>query len=154
MNVKVLVIQSHLTLCDPMYCYLPGSSVHGILQASILGWVAPPFSRGSSCPKDWTWVSRITGRFFTIWATRGAPILYMKVKVKVLVTQSCLTLCDSMHCSLPGSSVHGIFQAKILEWFAVSFSRGSSGPRGWTWVICTAGRFFTIWATREAQFYT
>ena len=42
------------------------------------------------------------------------------------VTQSCLTLCDPMDCSLPGSSVHGIFQARILEWVAISFSRGSS----------------------------
>ena len=47
-------------------------------------------------------------------------------KVKVLVAQSCLTLCDPMNCSLPGFSVHGILQAKILEWVAISFSRGSS----------------------------
>ena len=45
--------------------------------------------------------------------------------VKVLVTQSCLTLCDPMDCSLPGSSVHGILQARILEWVAIPFSRGS-----------------------------
>ena len=50
----------------------PGSSVHGILQARILEWVAIPFSRGSSQPRDWTWVSHITGRFFTVWATREA----------------------------------------------------------------------------------
>ena len=50
----------------------------------------------------------------------------VSVKVKVLVTQSCLTLCDPMDCSLPGSSVHGIFQARILEWVAISFSRRSS----------------------------
>ena len=68
---------------------------------------------------------------------------------KVLVTQSCPTLCDPMDCSPPGSSVHGILQARILEWVAMSFSRGSSQPRDWTWVSCTAGRFFTIWATRE-----
>ena len=46
-----------------------------------------------------------------------------------LVIQSCLTLCDPRHCSPPGSSVHGIFQARILEWVAISFSRGSFGPR-------------------------
>ena len=45
------------------------------------------------------------------------------------VTQSCLTRCAPMDCSLPGSSVHGIFQARILEWFAISFSRRSSQPR-------------------------
>ena len=49
-------------------------------------------------------------------------------KVKVLVTQSCLTLCDTMDCSPPGCSVHGILQARILEWVAISFSRGSSHP--------------------------
>ena len=52
--------------------------------------------------------------------------------------------------SLPGSSVHGIFQARILEWVAISFSRGSSQPRDWIWVSCIAVRCFTIWATREA----
>ena len=68
---------------------------------------------------------------------------------KVLVAQSCLTLCNPMECSLPGSSVHGILQARILEWVAIPFSRGSSQPREWTWVSCTTGRFFTVWATRE-----
>ena len=65
------------------------------------------------------------------------------------VVQSCLTLCNPVDCSLPGSSVHGIFQARILEWVAISFSRGSSWPRDWTWVSHTVGRLFTIWATRE-----
>ena len=55
-----------------------------------------------------------------------------------------------MDCSPPGSSVQGIFQARILEWVATSFSRGSAQPRDWTWVSCTAGRFFTDWTTREA----
>ena len=66
------------------------------------------------------------------------------------VTQSCLTLCDPMGCSLPGSSVHGIFQARVLEWVAISFSRGSSRPRDRTRVSHIAGRCFTIWTTREA----
>ena len=68
------------------------------------------------------------------------------------VTQSCPTLCDSMDSSLPGSAVHGIFQARILEWAAISFSRGSSQPRDWTQVSCIADRRFTVWATREAKF--
>ena len=61
--------QSCPTLCDPMDCSPPGSSVHGNLQARIVVWVAIPFSMGSSQPRDWTWVSCITGRFFAIWAT-------------------------------------------------------------------------------------
>ena len=74
-EVKVLVAQSCLTLWDPANCSLPGSSVHGILQARILEWVAIPFSRGSSQPRDWTQVSYIAGRFFTIWSPREAPLL-------------------------------------------------------------------------------
>ena len=57
-----------------------------------------------------------------------------------------------MDYSLPGSSVHGILQARILEWVAISFSRGSSRPRNRTWVCCIVGRFFTHWAVREASF--
>ena len=67
----------------------------------------------------------------------------------MLVAQSCLTLCDSIDCSSPGFSVHGILQARILEWVAILFSRGSSQPREWTLFSCIAGRFFTVWATRE-----
>ena len=67
--------------------------------------------------------------------------------------QSCLTLCDPMDCSLQGSSVHGIFQARVLEWIAISFSRGSSQPRDRTRVSSTAGRRFTVWATREEYIY-
>ena len=65
------------------------------------------------------------------------------------VTQSYPTLCDPVDCSQLGSSVHGIFQARILEWVAISFSRRSSWPRGWIWVSCIVGRHFTIWATGE-----
>ena len=70
---------------------------------------------------------------------------------KVLVAQLCLTLCDPMNCSPLGSSVHGILQATILEWFAIPFSRESSQPRDRTWVSYIAGRFFTVWPTREAS---
>ena len=64
------VAQSYPTLCNPIDCSLPGSSIHGILQARILEWVAISFSRRSSWPRDWAWVSHIVGRRFTIWATR------------------------------------------------------------------------------------
>ena len=70
-----VVSQSCPTLCDPMDCSSPGSSVHGILQARILEWVAIPFSQGTSWPRDRTQVSRIAGSFFTTWATRGALML-------------------------------------------------------------------------------
>ena len=109
------VAQSCLTLCDPMDCSLPGSSVHGIFQATVLEWIAISLCRGSSQPRDRTWVSCILDRRFTVWATR----------------------------EVPGSSVHGVFQALVLEWIAISFSRGSSQTRDHTGVSCVAGRFFT-----------
>ena len=71
---------------------------------------------------------------------------FIAVKVNMLVVQSCLTLCDPMDYSLPGSSVHGILQARILEWVAILFSRGSSRPRNQTQISSIAGRFFIIWA--------
>ena len=64
-----------------------------------------------------------------------------------------LTLCNHMGACSPGSSVYGVLQARILEWVAISFSRGSSSPRDRTRISCTAGRFFTVWATREAQIW-
>ena len=68
------------------------------------------------------------------------------------VAQSCLTLCNRMDCSLSGSSIHGIFQARMLELIAISFSRGSSWPRDRMRVSHIAGRRFTVWATREASY--
>ena len=68
-----------------------------------------------------------------------------------LVAQSCVTLCDPVDYGLPGSSVHGIFQARILEWVAISFSRRSSWPRNWTRVSHIVGRCFTIWATGKPK---
>ena len=67
--------------------------------------------------------------------------------MKVLVT-SHAWLCDPMHYSPPGSSIHGILQARILDWVAIPFSRWSSQPRNQTGVSCIAGRFFTVCATR------
>ena len=77
------VAQSCPTLCDPMDCSPPGSSVYGILQARILERVAISFSRRSSRSRDWTWVSHIVGRRFTVWATREVQYdLWLKKKKK------------------------------------------------------------------------
>ena len=72
-------------------------------------------------------------------------------KLKVLVTQSCPTLCNPRVCNPPASSVHGLLQARILEWIAIAFSRVSSQPRGQTQVSCTARKVFTVRAIREVQ---
>ena len=116
----------------------------------LLEWVAISFSRGSSQPRDWTWVSRIAGRFFTDWATREATDLLISklfVKVKVKIAQSCPTLCDPMD-----DKVHGILQARIPESVAFPFFRGFSQRRYCTQVSHIAGRFFTSWPTRESPY--
>ena len=71
-----------------------------------------------------------------------------------LVTKLCLVLCSLMDCSLPGSSVHEISQTRILEWVAISFSRGIFPPRDQTRVSCTAGRFFTTEPTGKPTFHS
>ena len=77
---------------------------------------------------------------------KGLPLVQWTSEV----AQSCPALWDPMDYSLPGSSIHGIFQASVLEWVAISFSRGSSAPRDRTQVSRITGRHFTIWATRKA----
>ena len=121
------VAQSCLTLSDPMECSPPGSSVHGIFL-------------GCHC--------------LLPWHDRYVIFVELHMKVKVLVTYSCPTLCNTMDSSPPSSSVHGILQARIMEWLAIPFSRGSSQPRDWTQVSCITGRFFTIWATWKSLNYT
>ena len=80
------------------------------------------------------------------WERAPAWIPFSDLESESEVAQSCLTLWDPMDHSLPGSSVHGIFQARVLEWVGISFSRVSSWPRDQT---CIVGRRFTVWATRE-----
>ena len=75
--------------------------------------------------------------------------LHRKGKKESEVTQLCPTLCNSMDCSLPGSSIHGIFQAGVLEW-KFSSPGESSRPRDRTQVSHITGRHFTIWATRKS----
>ena len=85
----------------------------------------------------------------------GSLLVYMSVfyvSECVLVTQSCPTLCDPMAYSLPGSSAHGILQARTLEWVAIPFSRESSWPRDQVQVSCIAGSFFAVWASRVPSF--
>ena len=77
------------------------------------------------------------------------PFPFMQREKESEVAQSCPTLWNPMDCSLPGSSLHGIFQARVLEGVAISFSRGSSQPRDQARVSRIAGRQFTLWATRE-----
>ena len=87
------VVQSCPTLCNPVDCSPPGSSVHGTLQTRILEWVAISFLRGSSLPRDWTQVSRIAGRHFNLWATREAQEGYVNIPFH----KCCLKVSLSLH---------------------------------------------------------
>ena len=91
----------------------------------------------------------LTPVFPSFMAWKGPWLLLDCDFVCVLVTQSYPTLCISMDCSPPGSPVHGILQARILEWVAIPFFRGYSWPRDQTQVSYTAGRCLTVWATRK-----
>ena len=141
--VGCLVTQLFSTLCGPMDCSTPGflvlhhlpefaqTHVHGVGDA-----IQP---------------SHLLSLVFIIFGSTESYFIF-SIKMGIRegeVAQSCPTLCDPMNCSLPGSSVHGIFQAIVLEWIAISFSRGSSWPRDQTQVSCIVDRRFTVWATRE-----
>ena len=78
------------------------------------------------------------------YSSNGSLVIPLSLGCCYLVAKSCATLCHSMDCGPPGSSVHGISQARILEWVAISFSRGSSQPRDRTQVSCIAGRCFNL----------
>ena len=131
-----MCVLSHSVVSDSVtYSYgPPGSSAHGILQARILKWIAMPFFRRCSWPRDQTQVSCIscTGRW----------VLYLCKNESVSLSVMSNSF-EPMDCSLPGSSFHGILQARILKWIAISFSRRSSQPSGWTHISCLAGIFFT-----------
>ena len=133
--VKVKVAQSCLLLCDPRCYSPPGSSVHGFSRQEY--WSGLPFPTPGDLPhpgiRPASLVSpALAGRFLSL----APPGKSLSRKVEVLVAQLCPTLCDSMDYSPPGSSVPGIFQARILEWVAVPFCRESSQPRDQTQVSC------------------
>ena len=142
--VHANLLQSCRTLFDPTHHKPQGPLFMGILQTRILEWVALLSSKGSSWPRDQTHIS-----YLLHWQAGFLPT-ELSGKGRKWSRSVFPTLCDRMDCSLPGSSVHGIFQARILEWVAISFSRRSSPPRGWTRVSRLVGRWFTVWATREA----
>ena len=103
-----------------------------------------PFGSPGMVPNALNQLSNCYCPNFSDWFSHGQL-------VGVFVDQSCLTLFDPVDCSPPVSSVHSFLQARILEWVAFPFSRGSSWPRDWTPVSCITGRFFIIWATREVH---
>ena len=111
----------------------------------------------------WSWYTSIVRKGYMCWNhrfqngsgrvhTQSGVYWIWPLSATVICTLSRLTLCNPMEGSPLGFSVHGVFQARILEWVAMPSSRGSSWPRDWTQVFGTAGRFFTFWAAREALY--
>ena len=174
------LLQSCPTLCDSVDCSPLGSSVHGdspdknpgvgchallqgilpnecgcqshscesfsVVSNSMTPWTVAcqaPLSMEFSRQEYWSGLPRPPPGDLTEWMWTSKSLMW-----KLL---SCVQLYDPMDCSLPGSSVHGILQTRMLEWVAISLYRRSSQPRDWTQISSIAGWFFTIWATREAQ---
>ena len=115
------------------FSYLPMVSKKSIMV--ILSWIT---SRVLFLLPSWIPV-------LTVLVGHLSNTAFLCQKIKVLAPQLYPTFCNPMDCSPPGSSVHGILQARILEWVAIPFFRGSSQPRDQIWISHTAGRFFTNW---------
>ena len=149
---------SHVWLCDPINCRMPGIPVHHQLPEftqthvhRVCDAIQPSHPLSSPSPPGPNPVHIIYMQLTSYGELRISLFFKFLLTVYhclrysyVLVTQSCPTLCYPMDCSPPGSSVHGISQVRILEWVAISFSRGSSQPRDQTQTSCITGRFFTI----------
>ena len=164
---------SHTT--ERLYKFLLGHAQHRHARVSfqwtdhfhwkvrtVAGWHrGPPTWTCNSFPLPWQlhpclWLSQ--GHFLGHWPWWVSPEAGLRPvqgcrqhwEIKLKTVKSCLILCDSTDSSTPGSSVHGILQARMLEWGAIPFSRGSSRPRDWTLVFCTGRWIFYHWATWEA----
>ena len=125
-----------LTLCDPMDCSPPSSSVHGILQARILEQAAIPFSRESFQLRDQIWVSRIAGSFFTIWATREAWLQHDTL-CHITLLSSCLKRWD---CS----------PALYLNSHVTRFA-GAMWPQAW--IVLVLSKHFPVWKMLRHWFW-
>ena len=143
--VLCLVAQSWPTLCNAMDCSSPGSCVNGDSPSKNTGVGCLALLQGIFPTQGSNPVLPHCRRILYHSNHQGSPSLLCNCKSKVVVAQSCPTLWDPMDCSPPGSSIHRIFQARILEWVTISFSRRSSWPRDWTPVSCLAGRLCIIW---------
>ena len=117
------LLQSCLTLCDPIDSSPPGSTIPGILQARTLEWVAISFSNAGKGNMQVKSLSRVQ-LFWTRWtaADQAPPPMFLAAADAAKLLQSCPTLCDPIDSSPPGSTIPGILQARTLEWVAISFS--------------------------------
>ena len=143
--------QSLILLC------FPGGSVgkESTCNARDLGLI-PGLGRS---PGEWKattpvfWPGEFHG-LYSPWGCKESDTTERLSLFRTIMSVSCpvVSYCNPMDYSPPGFSVHGISQARTLEWVAIPFSRGSSWPRDQTWVSCITDRFFTSWATGEAHY--
>ena len=134
-----------------LFCFKPISLIFKISCLIFLARTSYSMSAGNGKNEQPCLISSLKGKTFTVsslntWLQTFSYRLVC-VCVCVLVAQLCPTLCNPMGYRLLGSSVNRILQARILEWIAISFSRGSSQPRDQTWVSCIAGIFQTFKCT-------
>ena len=135
----------------PVY-YLPGYFLY--IRCGFLLWAHCSEAHFCLCSSHAAWVTELNSNIPLVpWRQnrpRAMTISRLEVSCSITVCV-CIhpTLRNPMDCISPVSSAHGILQAKVLEWLAISCSKGSSQPRDWTWVSCIAGGFFIIWATKE-----
>ena len=151
--VCVLVAQSYPAPCDP-WTSPPGSSVHGDSPGKNTRVGCHSLLQGIFLTQGSNSSLLHCRQVLCCLSHQGSPIDHERKKERKKeseVAQSCLTLCDPVNCSPPSSSVHGILQARVLEWVAIPFARGSSRPRDRTRVSLVAGRRLALWATREAS---
>ena len=125
------------------------NSIWDIWGFATTAWISEYSGKGTGFEKKPVWVHCLTQGDISVSGFRLGSLSFSEPK-KNTTFQSCPIPWDSMDHSSPDSSVHGILQARILKWVAIPFSREYSQPREQTQVCHTAGRFFTIWATREA----
>ena len=141
-SIESVMPSSHLILCRPLLLLPPiplSIKVFSNESALCISW-----------PKYWSFSFSISPSnelisFRMDWLSDRSEVKWSEV------AQLCLTLCNPVDCSLPGSSLHGILQARILEWVTTSSSWGSSWPRDQTLVSHIAGRRFNLWATNDAN---
>ena len=119
-------------------------SAHALKQKNVIFKDTQAFEVAAQSPLSQSWLSlQVRGIIYSISSS-----------VCVSVAKSCLSLCNPVDCSPPASSVHGISQAKILEWVTISFCRGSSWPRNWTQSPALAGRFSTTEPPRKPRIWS
>jgi len=152
LNPKTLEWKSSFWILNKMKCLKKKSKMFCIIGQVINLWISFPRNYiGMKYFVDFHEISFFHSLKLAESSSTCQSLLWVYCCCPCLVTKLCLILCNPMDCDPPGSSVHGILQAGILEWIAIFFSRGSSRPRDWTQVSCLGRHILYHWATKVAH---